>query len=93
MTKIELLPVPIKEPLDQIPTAPSSPKGTGPMTACATCYEESHLSEMVKIEGCKHVEIFDKECLGEYLTNKIKNGEVQKISCCQHGCPEFYSDQ
>lgn len=53
------------------------------MQTCDICYEERPVSQFFGL-SCEHK--FCKVCLSEHLETNIKDGQVVKIPCMQHGC-------
>ncbi|KAA1094333.1 translation termination inhibitor protein itt1 [Puccinia graminis f. sp. tritici] len=51
---------------------------------CPICLDTRKGRQCIKLEYCGH--IFCQECLKDFFSLMIKEGEVRKIGCCKEGC-------
>ncbi|CAG2177002.1 unnamed protein product [Oppiella nova] len=60
-----------------------SPKATGPQFDCSICMEKQPLGDSIEC-GCGH--LFCVDCMGGYLSNAIREGNVEDIKCPDKDC-------
>ena len=58
---------------------------------CAICFSERKGSKCVRLSACSHV--FCRECLTDFWSLHIREGDVDKVTCADPGCVKEESRQ
>ncbi|KAJ3106905.1 E3 ubiquitin-protein ligase rnf14 [Phlyctochytrium planicorne] len=54
------------------------------LVTCGICFDEMRGKNCLRFSGCKHS--YCRDCLGDYFTLMIREGEIKQVSCPDESC-------